>query len=314
MLGRLGLNKKNESRKRGEVSFGSSGGSSGPMRVTSSGHTAPQPDDQLPDDLHNYRTGDVNKGHQKVVRTLTFITIASVCMNVLLTSTVATMTPLRRDVPWVVVVDSAGDVDVTQAVWRLGNSKELTVSEIHTTQFLRYYFQVTADYRQMGRVWQSGCVDNLVTGDNFADELCAYLPARMSEEDHEAYVNANLAEVMAMVNARQTREVSLLREPLLMDTYQEDGQNVYLWEYQLKLSDFDNRGKAGPQAISANSATNQSPATTEAPPYFSQKVVVRIWVTFNAQYRPDWAQRYQNPLNFRMLKIEVGKLADGEEQ
>jgi hypothetical protein len=27
-------------------------------------------------------------------------------------------------------------------------------------------------------------------------------------------------------------------------------------------------------------------------------------------YRPEWAQKYQNALNFRMLDIEIAKLTD----
>lgn len=300
--------KKKFSEKRGEVNFGE------PAQMLASGQSSPSVQERLPDDLNRHRTGDVEKGNNKVVRTLSFVSIGAIMTIVILVSIIATMVPLRRDVPWVVVVDSAGDVDVTQAVWRMGNSKELTVNEIHTTQFLRYYFQVTSDYRQMGRVWQNKCVDKLISGDNFADELCGYLPARMSESMHEEFIGANLPDVIAMVNARQTRELTLLREPLLMDTYEEAGQNVYLWEYQIRLSDFDNRGKAGPQAISSKSTGAQGAVSGQSEAYFTQKLAVRIWTTFNARYRPQWAQRYQNPLNFRMLKIEVAKLADGEEE
>lgn len=299
---------KNSSEKRGEVNFGE------PAQMQAAGQAPASTQERLPDDLNRHRTGDLVKGNNKVVRTLSFVSIGSIMTIVILVSIIATMAPLRRDVPWVVVVDSAGDVDVTQAVWRMGNSKELTVNEINTTQFLRYYFQVTSDFRQMGRVWQNSCVDQLVSGDNFADELCAYLPARMSEPMHEEFIAANLSEVTAMVNARQTRELTLLREPLLMDTYEEAGQNVYLWEYQIRLSDFDNRGKAGPQAISSKATGLQGAGNGQSEAYFTQKLAVRIWTTFNARYRPSWAQRYQNPLNFRMLKIEVAKLADGEEQ
>lgn len=303
MLGR----KKNPSEKRGEVNFGE------PSGVKNSPQGQADRADYLPDGLDRFRTGDVEKGHKKVVRTLSFVSIASVLTIIVLSSVVATMAPLRRDVPWVVVVDSAGDVDVTQAVWRMGNSKELTVNEINTTQFLRYYFQVTSDFRQMGRVWQNKCVDKLLAGDNFADELCAYLPVRMSQSMHEEYVGANLGEVTAMVNARQTREVTLLREPLLMDTYVEKGQNVYLWEYQIRLSDFDNRGKAGPEAISSRNTGENTSGASQGEAYFTQKIAVRIWTTFNVHYRPEWAQRYQNPLNFHMRKIEIAKLSDGEE-
>lgn len=265
--------------------------------------------DRIPTGFDDNRTGDINKGYLKVIRCLCFTNVGTVAVVLVLVATLAAISPLRRDVPWVVVVDRAGDVDVAQAVWRTGNSKEQSVSEIYTTQFLRYYFQVTSDYRQMGRIWQTSCVDELVRGDNFADELCAYLPARMSESAHENYIAANLTEVSKMVSARQTREVTLLREPLLMDSYGEGGENVYLWEYQIRLDDYDNAGYAGAEEIGQRQA-KQPGAETERG-YFSQKLVVRVWMTFNEAYRYEWAQKYQNPLNFRMLKMEVGKLANG---
>ncbi|WP_340151933.1 hypothetical protein [uncultured Sneathiella sp.] len=293
-----------KAEKNGSVSFGDR--EPDLSAPTSSGKKS---SDRLPDGLHKNRTGDINKSYIKVIRCLCFAQIATITLVLVLAAVIGSMSPLRRDVPWVVVVDRAGDVDVQQAVWRTGNSKELTVNEIRTTQFLRYYFQVTADYRQMGRIWQTSCVDDLIRGDNFADELCAYLPARMSEESHEAYVAANLDEVMKMVNARQTREVTLLREPLLMDTFIQDNENVYLWEYQIRLDDYDNRNYAGAENMGTGSRKENREA--DDPAYYSQKLVVRVWTTFNLAYRFEWAQKYQNPLNFRMLKMEVAKLSDG---
>lgn len=289
--------------KQGSVDFGNG------QKAVSSGEPQPKGQDRLPSGVNEYRTGDTDKGYEKVVRNLCFLLVGAMGVILVLSSAVAALIPLRRDVPSVMIVRENGDISIEQAVWRHGNSKELPVNEIQTTQFVRYYFQVTSDYRQMARIWQTGCVDDLVSGDNFADELCAYLPVRMDEQVHAQYVSANLEEVTKMVQAGQTREVTLLREPFLMDSYVENGQTVYLWEYQIRLDDYDNRGFAGAQPV-GQSMKKGAAQINEPESYYTQRLGVRIWTTFNELYRPQWAQKYQNALNFRMLDIEIAKLTD----
>ncbi|RCK43187.1 hypothetical protein [Thalassospira profundimaris] len=289
--------------KQGSVDFGKG------LSATPSEDAHRKSGDRLPSGVNEFRTGDTDKGYEKVVRNLCFLLVGSIGIILVLSSAVAALIPLRRDVPSVMIVRENGDISIEQAVWRHGNSKELPVNEIQTTQFVRYYFQITSDYRQMARIWQTGCVDDLVSGDNFADELCAYLPVRMEENAHAQYVAANLDEVTKMVQAGQTREVTLLREPFLMDTYVENGQTVFLWEYQIRLDDYDNRGFAGAQPVGqvmkkGGSQINQPES------YYTQKLGVRIWTTFNEIYRPEWAQKYQNALNFHMIDIEIAKLTD----
>ncbi|RCK37298.1 hypothetical protein [Thalassospira xiamenensis] len=289
--------------KQGSVDFSQG------LKVSATEEARPAVGDRLPSGVNEHRTGDTNKGYEKVVRNLCFLLVGAFGVILVLSSAVASLIPLRRDVPSVMIVRENGDISIEQAVWRHGNSKELPVNEIQTTQFVRYYFQITSDYRQMARIWQTACVDDLVSGENFADELCAYLPVRMDEQVHAEYVSANLEEVSKMVQAGQTREVTLLREPFLMDSYVENGETVFLWEYQIRLDDYDNRGLAGAQPV-GQAMKNGAGQTIKPESYYSQRLGVRIWTTFNVLYRPEWAQKYQNALNFRMLDIEIAKLTD----
>lgn len=259
----------------------------------------------MPETINRHKTGDTAKGSEKVIRILGFCLVLSLATNVFQAGAFGTLLPLRRDVPQVIVVDRAGDVLTGQAIWRTGNSQEQVVNETETTQFIERYFRIVPDFNLMGKTWQTACVDTLPVADNFKDRDCAYLPARMNGQDHERYVRENLAEVQQMVKAGEGRTVSLMREPQLLDVYEEYGENVYNWKYQLRLEDWVNGGKARPEP-----KPNPNQATAREEPYLSQAVEVLIWTTFNGRYRKGWQTRYLNPLNWHMRKISVAQITE----
>lgn len=174
--------------------------------------------DKLGDWSQKHQTGDVGRGTSRGLRISVFGNVILVLVVYQLAVALSSLTPLRRDVPW--LMQTYGEdraVAEVRPVVRPDQWQE-AVAEYEVTRYVRVRHEIVPDLPEMDRRWGVNCARNTARV-SFEDGalLCSYMMLHTGQQEYARFIG-QIEPVPAFIRDGYHRGVRILQEPLRMDT------------------------------------------------------------------------------------------------